>query len=270
MDPQRLKAIRATRFLLQNPHAFAEELDEADMQAAARKARPRTHSEQEIEAAVEGIHQALWRNRHADWEGRPPTDAVRILDLGRALKLHDYTLAYRTELGHTGGHANRVVVAGLIDRSFKQVSISEQFHPTVQRFTAAHELGHAVLHPHAGGSHRDRPREGSARSSDRTEREADRFATLFLMPRKLVSRRFSSVFNTDVFILTDWTQAALGQEATELLHLHARSPNRRELSMYLAGATRYGGRVVRSLAEQFDVSTVTMAIRLEELGLVAI
>lgn len=60
----------------------------------------------------------------------------------------------------------------------------------IQRFTAAHELGHMTLdhEPHADDSNilRRGPRAGNYKSVPVEEREADAFASHFLLPRSLI------------------------------------------------------------------------------------
>lgn len=84
-----------------------------------------------------------------------------------------------------------VQVAGQIDFEHKEVWLSTRVTRDEQFFTAAHELGHAVLHPGQNGLHRDRPLKGPAARKDSKEAEADYFASCFLMPRKQVVKRFT-------------------------------------------------------------------------------
>ena len=161
-----------------------------------------------------------------------------------------------------------VDVAGNIDGSERTVQISLQFDSPVRRFTAAHELGHALLHD-ARGLHRDRALDGGVlhRPRDRTEREADDFATYFLMPERLVRSAFEHAFKAREFILNEDTAFALNAGGLE--SLRATCPEVRDLSRLLAGTTHYDGVHFYSLAEQFGASVEAMAIRLEELNLIA-
>jgi hypothetical protein len=85
------------------------------------------------------------------------------------------------------------------------------------------------------------------------------------MPPRLVAERFAAIFRSPPFTLSDDTAFALrGTGAHEAI---TRLRTTRDLSRALAGTERYDGRQVIPLAEQFGVSTETMAIRLEELGL---
>src|SRR5690606_16288836 len=77
----------------------------------------------------------------------------------------------------------------------RHVDISTRFPLAVQRFTVAHEVGHIFLH-HPQGLHRDRPLDGGNSNTprSRTEKEADRFAAYFLMPREIVEDIFEGIF----------------------------------------------------------------------------
>ncbi|WP_243853179.1 ImmA/IrrE family metallo-endopeptidase [Luteibacter anthropi] len=128
-------------------------------------------------------------------------------------------------------------------------------------FTLAHELGHAVLHPEGGGIHRDR----SGSSTSPAEVEADFSAIHFLMPERLVRERFEDPFGTAPFVLNDETAFALRMKNLDIAE--ERFPTERSLSRHLAGLEQYDTRHFPSLASIFGVSLTTMAIRLEELGL---
>ncbi|MGN6327377.1 MAG: ImmA/IrrE family metallo-endopeptidase [Rhodanobacter sp.] len=258
------------RLRLQNPYAHAEQIHPEDYGQPLRplRRRPKALStlDQTIAAAVAHVHRQLWRRRREFWGDKVPSDAVKLLNVEHALMLYGYELSYVADVGQHAGRGNDLEVAGVIDRNRREVRINPTLPEVVQRFTAGHELAHAVLHPHAGGIHRDRPIEGSARSSDPQERAADRFSAFFLMPENLLAARFSAMFHTEVFELNDQTLIALGQAATPF---QGKPAPRRVLARTLAGLGRYNGEVFPPLATQFGVSISTMAIRLEELGFVA-
>ena len=135
-------------------------------------------------------------------------------------------------------------------------------------FTAAHELGHVVLHPPMK-QHRDRPVDGEGDYVRRSqiEEEADRFAVCFSMPRKKVSSEFMMRFLTDQFELNDATAFALYR--TSLFDVRSQWWSLRAGARELARATQFDGRPFASLSERFGVSIEAMAIRLEELDLLA-
>jgi len=223
----------------------------------------RRYSDAEIEAAATALQRRLWLERDQLWDGTPPTNPLEVLDIRKALGLVDYDLVFESGLGHDP--RTHIEVAGLIDRDAKVVKSSLQFLGPYQRFTLAHELGHAVLHPDGGGIHRDRPLDGVTRSREAGEREADRFATYFLMPGKLLRECFRQRFGTDCFVLTDDTAFALSRTTSDVVR--EKNPTRRHLARTLAAAETYNARSFKSLADQFGVSMGAMAIRIEELGL---
>jgi Zn-dependent peptidase ImmA (M78 family) len=218
----------------------------------------------EIEAMATALQRRLWRERDRLWEGAPPTNPLEVLDIRKALGLVGYELVFESGLGHDP--RTHIEVAGLIDRDAKVVKASLQFvEPAYQRFTLAHELGHAVLHPDGGGIHRDRPLDGVTRSREPGEWEADRFATFFLMPTKLLRECFRQRFGADCFVLTDDTAFALARTTSDAVR--EKNPTLRHLARTLAAVESYNSRSFKSLASQFGVSVGAMAIRLEELRL---
>ncbi|MFC5526759.1 ImmA/IrrE family metallo-endopeptidase [Rhodanobacter ginsengisoli] len=262
-----MNKLHLDRVRLQNPYAHAEQIHREEVrQPLRRRPRPLSTSDRAVAAAVAQVHRQLWHRRREFWGDQVPADAVKLLNVGHALKLHGYQLSYVADVGQHAGRGNDLEVAGVIDRDRREVRISPTLPEAVQRFTAGHELAHAVLHPHAGGIHRDRPIEGSARSSDPQERAADRFSAFFLVPEKLLAARFLAVFHTEVFELNDLTRMALGPAAEPF---QGKRVPRWILARTLAGLGRYNGEVFPPLATQFGVSISTMAIRLEELGFVA-
>lgn len=274
--------IAASRRMLEDPYAYldgeggfsvasaevsTETRDEGvgSSSDASKSGKRRRYSKKEIEAAATELQRRLWRERSRLWDGAPPINPLEVLDIRKALGLLGYELVYEAGLGHDP--RTHIEVAGLIDRSAKQVKVSMQFlEPAYQRFTLAHELGHAVLHPEGGGIHRDRPLNGERMSREPDEREADLFATYFLMPAKLVQEAFLRRFGTTQFVLTDDTAFALARTTSDaVLEQH---PTSRQIARALAAAERYDGRTFKSLADQFGVSVGAMGIRLDELGLV--
>jgi Zn-dependent peptidase ImmA (M78 family) len=175
---------------------------------------------------------------------------------------------YDESLGRFKAKGKSIEVAGIMDRNNKRVRISREFPVNIRNFTAAHELGHIVLGHEGSGLHRDKPLDGSGKDGSRPtqEIEADKFATFFLMPEKLVKKAFKRLFGTECFALTEATMFALA--GNDSMELQARCKTRRDLSRILAGAERYNGVRFVSLANQFHVSNEAMAIRLEELDLV--
>jgi hypothetical protein len=281
---------------LENPYAFVDRDDESAASSRAAIARSRRLLENQwahldgsggfeaivdphrhpgrsrievgrIEGAVHELHRQLWTQRHHLLPCRTDEiDPIDLLDPSLAFQLVGFRFEYVDGLGDMRVGATSVSVAGRIDTHSRSVAVGMQLPAQTRRFTAAHELGHAMLHPDLGVLHRDVAVDGSAIGADLTEREANRFATLFLMPEKLVRSKFKAIFRADGFDVTEATAFALaGRTVDALARSHG---SRRALSRLLASTPRYDGRQVVPLHELFRVSRETMAIRLEELDLV--
>lgn len=280
------RRIAASRKALQDPYAYLDgeggfsvaELDgvfsaqrqEGSGVAAQRPAhsigKVRRYTNKEIEAAATRLQRRLWCEREQLSEGALSINPLDVLDIRKALRLVGYELTFESGLGYHPG--SQIEVAGLIDRDAKVVKASLQFLEPYQTFTLAHELGHAVLHPDGGGIHRDRPLDGVTRSREASELEADKFASYFLMPGKLLRKRFNQCFVTKRFVLTDDTAFALSRTASDAVR--EKNPTQRHLARALAMTETYNARSFQSLAAQFRVSVGAMAIRLEELSLLEV
>ena len=224
-------------------------------------------SRRRIETIARDLQAQLWRVREELFPDERAVAPLALLDPFLALRCIGFRAELVDSLGqHLWGH-EYLEVAGIIDASERTVQISRRFEAPFRKFTAAHELGHALLHD-AQGLHRDRALDGSELgiSRNRTEWEADIFATYFLMPEKQVRAVFEQAFKAPVFVLNDETAFAL--TAGDLEALRATLSEVRDLSILLARTTQYDGVQFYSLAEQFGVSAGTMAIRLEELRVV--
>ena len=219
-----------------------------------------------IESFARFIQLELWNLRAKLWSHDVPVDPVQVLEPGVALEHRGFKVLSGNALGEIHQNGRRGEAAGLIDHATNTVRISSQYSPMVQRFTAAHELGHAVLHAGYSPQFRDLPLDGPAHFKDPMERDADRFAVAFLMPRKLVRQYFFESFGCQYFELNDETAFALMQ--TSLDRVAERVRSKRQISRWLATASQYGGREIPRLTSIFGVSPEAMAIRLEELRLV--
>lgn len=219
-----------------------------------------------IEQVAIKLQSSIWKDRDRIWRGKAPNEQIETLDPKKVLTLFDYQFNKVPTLGEHESQQRRFDVAGTIDNSSKTVEISEKFPEGTQNFTAAHELGHALLHRQQA-LHRDRPLNGSVQSGyrNRDEREADQFATFYLMPSADVRRIFQALFKVEKFHITEDTAFNLGYVNVE--ELKAKSTNRRNLALILASSVSYGGQNFNSMAQRFKVSNEAMAIRLEELEL---
>ena len=222
------------------------------------------YSYADIEVRAIELQRMMWQDQNAIWANSRPTNPIDILDPAVAFQLAGFDFGIAESLGQYFIDNRQVEIAGLIDDSSMEVRISRKFPIDVQNFTAAHELGHALLHD-ARGLHRDRPLDGSSMPKDPVETEANKFASCFLMPAKLVRQIFERLFGTDCFVLDEDTRFALSRGGA--VNLSA-SQATRDISRALASAENYNGVRFQSLANRFRVSNEAMAIRLEELGLV--
>ena len=227
-----------------------------------RLSRPR------IEEIARDLQAQLWGIREELFPSERDVEPLALLDPSLALRCIGFRYELVDSLGQHPWEGKNVDVAGIIDGSERTVQISLQFESPVRKFTAAHELGHAVLHD-ARGLHRDRALDGGELRPprDRTEWEADVFATYFLMPKKQVRSAFEHTFKIQEFVLNE--DSAFALNAGDLNTLRATCPEVRNLSRLLARTNHYDGVQIYSLAEQFGVSVEAMAIRLEELNLIA-
>lgn len=248
------KSISESRLHLQNQYAYLD----GDGHFSAMRSDPQSKGrvvESAIKDAVRDLHVKLWRARRSP--DQKPND---VLDVGTAATLVGFSMSLVPELGTFDVGGRRVRVAGSLDRIRRQIMISSSFRPSVQKFTAAHEIAHAILHPQIDILHRDRAVLGDVGARDEIEREADLFATLFLMPEKLVKSEFESRFLTQKLTLTDHSEHALGVVGKCV-------PRHDQLSRFLASTTQYNGRHFYSLVEYFGLSVEAVALRLEELEL---
>lgn len=223
------------------------------------------HSKIEKQARL--VQYEIWHNRKALFPlGVPSPQAMFEPEVAaRALGVE---YACHSELGRFGQGGDRFEIAGMLDRNRGIIAVSTRFDYPARRFTGAHEIGHYVMHT-GEVMHRDRPvfdTYGLPRPPQ--EREADYFAACFLAPRKLVEEEFRPRFiQNPPLPLTDavaWN--LLGECSHELFGPSAGSL---DFAAAVAGATSFNGKHFRSLADVFGLSISAMAIRLQELGLVA-
>lgn len=223
--------------------------------------------QQMVQARARLLQLELWNQRFELWKNDVPKHPIDALQPGVGLKLNGLAIESRDSLGDVWDRGKWTEVAGHMDRDEKKVFISTRYPRVVQNFTAAHELGHAVLHPHIDVKHRELPKDGPGYEPAREEREADWFATEFLMPEKQVRKEFAMRFGGSTFQLTDDTAFALCGASVEKLKARCRTP--RDMSKLLTDAIMFNGRAFVSLANRFSVSSKAMSIRINELQLVA-
>jgi hypothetical protein len=220
----------------------------------------------DIEVKTRELQTVFWKERKQLWPfGVPPVAAM--FDPAVACKVLGYEYDLQCDLGRFGNGKDRFETAGTIDRQRKIVSISTRFPYEVQRFTAAHEVGHIALH-RSVVMHRDRPMfdiEPNARSQE--DAEADYYAACFLAPSGLLREQFAARFgDKEPLPLTDTVAWNLcGDGAAQLL---SSKPGSLTFAATVSRARSFNGRHFHSLADTFGMSAGAMAIRLRELNLI--
>ncbi len=283
-EPNHDHKVSNSRLLLQNP--FAHLNDKGSFDAALppstkgefilptqtlRKFIPGTKKNRygysEIESIANQLLRGMWANREKILIFED--DPMQVINSSLAIEAIGYNLQLDESLGHFQQNGKSVEVAGIIDNDNKAVHISRQFPLHIRNYTAAHELGHAVLHE-GTGLHRDRALDGVILGGKRspTELEADKFASFFLMPAKQVRAKFKQLFLTDQFSINENT--LFGLDSHTATKFRENRSNLRSIARELANLEHYNGGHFASLAQQFGVSVEAMAIRLEELKLIDI
>ncbi|WP_117879836.1 cyclodeaminase/cyclohydrolase family protein [Aureibaculum luteum] len=225
-------------------------------------------TDKNIENGASKLQNLLWSYKDVIWINNVPNHPAKVLRPNLVLKK---ALAYNyfpvETLEIIDDDYGSFEVAGIINQKDKIVLISNNFDKNTQNFTAAHELGHALLHKQTI-LHRDRPINGISQNIKRnfTERQADKFATYFLMPAKLVKKEFYDLFSTEKFIINEQTSFNLIKDSPSKLRNECK--NLRGLSLKLASSERFDNQSFISISNLFNVSTMAMAIRLEELSLI--
>lgn len=224
-----------------------------------------------IQREVEKLLRSLDERREELWAGSPPSDPLDLIDPRIiATKILGVRYSEPMEIPSPAGHGR---IAGWMDRTKGEISVAQSLSPEVQRFTAAHEIGHWVLHPGAE-YFRDAPTDGGDRDKKRPieEREADSFAAALLMPEDLVRKHFRRHFGVDTLAdsQVDEDLAALLSFGTgkEKEVKPSTFKTTRDVSKWAARCFSLRTQSSISLASLFKVSIGAMAIRLEELKLI--
>ncbi|MCF1753176.1 ImmA/IrrE family metallo-endopeptidase [Mariniradius sediminis] len=179
-----------------------------------------------------------------------------------------YDIKKVPSLGTFNDFDGRKETAGAIDNVKKIVRVATKFSPPVQRYTMAHELGHAILHHKSlRVFHRDRELDFRIDNPKRDpiEVQADKFAAFFLMPRKEMKAQFLARFQSEKLKIDEDVAFHLGISLSDLKKKHK---EKRHLSRFIASTPIYAGKSFETLANQFKVSVEAMAIQIEELELI--
>lgn len=220
-----------------------------------------------IDERVRALQTEVWERRFELWNGNPPMHRIGVLEPAVALEMLGYNVELVNTLGQFRVNGVRSEAAGEIDGDQKVVRISRRFLVPEQRFTLAHELGHAVCHPDIGRMHRDLPLEHAGVVRNPREVEANHFGSVFLMPEMHVRAHFLKRFLAERLHLADEAVAyALCGTSADTIRMHYKGL--RSFSRFVAGTGHFNGKQFQSLASLFGVSVTAMAIRLEELALI--
>lgn len=213
-----------------------------------------------IENIARDLQNILWLNSDK-------SNPIKILNPIKTLNLLGYEVLNENGLDSFRDFDGLVETAGMIDNSKMLVRISDKFSIPTQKFTLAHELGHALFHKSKLVLHRDRGLDSGNQFEKRNDIEiqADKFAAYFLMPAKQVKEVFFDIFKSDYLKLDDDMAFALISKG--VLALRSRFIDKRTFARFLASTTIFNGESSRSLVDYFGVSSEAMAIRLEELNL---
>ena len=202
------------------------------------------------------------RNASSLWPNTPPA-RLFMCDPEPACRLLGLSYLPDSHLGSYGSTAT----AGMLDATNRAVLLSSKQSFESLRFTAAHEIGHWLLHP-GKSLFRDRSLTShGGRGRPREEQEADLFAACFLVPPKLLRKAFFARFpvrepmtNTGAIC---WNLSMKSGQYLEELPIGSL-----EFALAVARTDGFNGQHFKPLHQLFNVSSSTMAIRLQETGLV--
>lgn len=223
-----------------------------------------------IAEQIHWLHGEIWKNQDTLWPNKN-LSRIQMLEPQAAAQVLGVEYQEFPSLGPTrfGYRGERFKPAGLIDRQAGKIAVSTDSPIPVMRFTAAHEIGHWLLHPNQV-MHRDLPLDGSSiLKNDRPpeEKEADYAAACFLIPRRLLEEIFRQRFKVrDQFVFDDTTCFHLAPSDHESLLRSEKDSLDRAIA--LARCTRFNGDHFHSLANLFRVSDKAMAIRIQQLDLI--
>lgn len=218
----------------------------------------------DIENLARRIQNALSKYRELIWDTESPSNLLDVLKPEKVIELLKYAFH---KVDTLGVNEQNEEIAGIINNKDYTIKISGMYKPEVINFTTAHELGHALLHDKFE-LHRDLPLDGSEIEKYRPieEIQADKFAAVFLMPKKIVTELFYEIFRIKRFTINEETARLLTNSSA--YELRKKVKTKRDLSRMIAKCEYYNFRVFNSLSKLFQVSVEAMAIRLEELDLI--
>ena len=217
------------------------------------------------EETARGLQLELWDRQCTLWPGQNVTP----LDVCDPWVAAGY-LGFEVQEGwlRSEGMRQGFQLGGFINRPAKLIAIADDQNPRTKLFTLAHEVGHVLMHPGLH-HHREMPMHGLTEPREPTdpkERQANHFAGCFLVPSKQLRLAFHACFGLEQLKLTDTVAwELLGASYASLLNSPYPSL---AFERVVAQAQRFRGNHFGALHDLFRVSPTTMAIRLNETGLV--
>ncbi|MCZ6803284.1 MAG: ImmA/IrrE family metallo-endopeptidase [Proteobacteria bacterium] len=226
-----------------------------------------TFNKELIKKKATKLHNLVWSNKNQLWPDKKPS-YIDMLEPSIVCKLLEIDYCEHEELGRFGEKNNKFEVAGSINRSLKIISVAKKFGNKVTRFTAAHEIGHWILHPDES-MHRDRPIESLKINykNEPKEQEANYFAACYLMPENLLRTKFKEIFLTETPLHFN-ENIAFWLNQDDYNSLLYSDPDSLDREFSLASCQNFNNNKHYSLADLFKVSKSAMAYRLHELGFV--
>lgn len=104
-------------------------------------------SNTDIEKIVRQLQNILWVQQDKIWKNENFDNPLLLLKPDVVLKkVMEYAYSEPDTLGSYQHGNDRFEIAGLIDKEKRSVQVSKRFPKETQLFTAAHELGHAILY----------------------------------------------------------------------------------------------------------------------------
>ena len=218
-----------------------------------------------ISISVRELQTEIWHKRHE--LGLSNSQPVDLLDPRNAASVLGWKLEEVPSIPDWPPN-ERMRIAGMVDPLRRLISISQKYDSPIRRFTAAHEIAHIILHK-PQRLLRERPIKGPRTSlQDAKERDADSFAALFLMPERLMKKRFEVTFGMEPPIIIN-DDIAFWLDPNDAENLLREGSNSVNPQFALARcSTNFSGAPIVPLHKQFKVSIEAMAIRIEELGLI--
>lgn len=211
-------------------------------------------------------HLSIWNRKDELFQGVGPSNPLDLVDPAVGLFVKGFEVKSDPALGEMWEDGIHSRVAGIVDQRSGIVRVAVGLSEEERRFTTGHELGHVIMHPNMTGLHRDRVVAGPMVRKNAREREADAFCSCFIMPAKMVMKRFLQCFRMATFYLNEDSVFGLGLGTIDRAQRTIRT--KRQASLAVATAGGFMGVAFEPMSRFFRVSPTAMAIRLEEVGLV--